>query len=516
MRGVVGTTLVIMLVGLSACSKDSAQPQVEPAAAPAAPNELTPNSVTPNTVTLSWRDVSSDETGFRIERSTAGANDFQLAGSVNANVQLFIDRTVTAEQSYDYRVRSIRTGVESQPSETVRVTATTNAAPTVPGTPTPENRLQELDPTSTVVLSWQASDPDGDTLTYDVYFGSTFATLARVSEAQTSTEYALSTAFESNRSYFWQVVATDRAGVIRRSPVWVFSTVTERVDVPEGPFVMGAPSGDFVHPGNPVSVRAFDIDRFEITNAQYVNFLNQVRELGLVKVSGGIVYNAAGTQEYADVHQEVRQGPGDIDSALGYTPGDSLFFVVEGWDNFPVVQVSWFGANAYAEYFGRALPSEAEWEKAARGTSSDLGTRTFFAGTPEELVLGLGFPYPWGAEADNTRGNFDNSGDPFENQTRVRTTPVGYYNGSIRAGYQTGDGASIYGCEDLSGNVWEWTADVYEIYMSPHRPPTSGHYRAIRGGDYDRGIGSATCWNRSFAMPNVRDRAIGFRTVSAE
>ncbi|MEZ4651298.1 MAG: SUMF1/EgtB/PvdO family nonheme iron enzyme [Candidatus Eisenbacteria bacterium] len=515
MRRVLGTTLGIMLIGLSACSEDSSQPQVEPEPAPAAPNELTPNSVTPTSVTLSWRDVSTDETGFRIERSAAGANDFQLAGNVNANVQVFIDRTVTADQSYDYRVRAVRTGVESQPSETVRVTAKTNAAPSVPGSPTPENRLQELDPNSTVVLSWNASDPDGDTLLYDVYFGSTFASLSQVSDAQTSTEYALTTTFEPNRSYFWQVVVTDGAGIIRRSPVWVFSTVIERVDVPEGPFVMGAPSGEFFHPGNPISTRSYDIDRFEITNAQYVNYLNQARELRLIKVTGGIVYDAAGIEEYADVHQEVRQGSGDLDSALRYASGDSLFFVLDGWDNFPVVQVSWFGARAYADFFGRDLPTEAEWEKAARGTSVDLGTETYFAGTPEEVTVGVGFPYPWGADADNSRGNFDNSGDPFENQARVRSTPVGYYDGSIRAGYQTTSGASIYGCEDLSGNVWEWTQDAYDIYRAPHEPPQIGHYRMIRGGDYDRGIGSATCWNRSFARPEIRDRGIGFRTVSA-
>ena len=519
MRRVLGTILCL-LAGVIGCGKDPAKPVVGPEAAPRAPVELAPIATTPTAVTLGWRDSSTDETGFRIERSITGANDFATAGTVAANIQIFIDRTVTSEQTYDYRVRAERAAELSEPSDLATVKATVSTAPAAPGTPAPANRSQEIDPAASIVFSWTAEDADGDALVYDVLFGETFGTIAPVSSRQSGTEYALTVSLLKNRSYFWQVIVRDPAGLVRRSPVWVFSTVVEREQIPGGYFVMGSPEGTpFFHPGNPIRTEPISMDRYEITNAQYVNFLNQARELGLAKVSGGIVYDGSGTYPLADVAPATRRSPiGDEDSAIGYLIADSLFYVIEGWDNFPVIQVSWYGAKTYAQFFGRRLPTEAEWEKAARGTSPDLGTRSFEIVEPDTsytAVLGIGYPYPWGAEADNDRGNFDDSGDPFENQTRVRSTPVGYYDGTVRGGYQTRSGSSPYGCDDMAGNVWEWTNDAYDPYQNPHHPPTQGRSRVIRGADYERGIGSATTWNRSYVAPTIRDRAIGFRTAGA-
>lgn len=505
----------VLLLGAAACSEDSSGPTVVPVAAPRAPSLLAPTATSTSSVTLGWRDVSTDETGFRIERAASGSGDFTVAGTVQANIQIYLDRGVTAGQTYDYRVRAVRDDVIGDPSTTVSVRAVANEAPAVPTPLEPADAAENLDPAATVVLRWAASDPDGDNLSYDVLFGATFASMTVVSSGQTTTEHTLAATFQRNRSYFWQIVVRDAAGVVRRSPTWVFSTEIDRDEVPAGYFVMGSPAGGaFEHPGNPVATSAIEMDRREITNTQYVNFLNQARDRGLLRVSGGVVYDASGVYPYADIARPTRRSTiGDEDSAIGWEGADSLFFVVAGWEDFPAVQVSWYGAQAYAEFFGRSLPTEAEWEKAARGTAPDLGTQTYFAGTDSAVVLGLGFPYPWGTEPDLARGNFDDSGDPFENQARVRSTPVGYFDGTVRGGYQTRPGAGPFGHQDLAGNVWEWTNDAYDIYQNPHEPPDHDRSRVIRGGDYDRGIGSAQTWNRSFVAPELRDRAIGFRTV---
>jgi hypothetical protein len=109
----------------------------------------------------------------------------------------------------------------------------------------------------------------------------------------------------------------------------------------------------------------------------------------------------------------------------------------------PVVGVSWEMADAYCKWLGARLPTRAEWNFAARGTS----LRAFAHGD----------------QIANNQANGLNSGDPFE----PGTTPVGYYNGRDQKGYQTQDAFSLYGAYDMTGNVWEWCSDVREDKKAP-------------------------------------------------
>ncbi|MFQ6016387.1 MAG: formylglycine-generating enzyme family protein [Anaerolineae bacterium] len=212
-----------------------------------------------------------------------------------------------------------------------------------------------------------------------------------------------------------------------------------------------------------VYLDAFYIDRHEVTNAEYAEFLN---------VMGGHQGRCGG-------HDCIDTKDQDPDSHILYRGGGYMVeggYVVEaGYERHPVIKVSWYGAKAYCEYYGKRLPTEAEWEKAARGPT--------------------GFVYPWGDEFDANKANVDQHvGD---------TTPVGNYRGGI----------SPYGAYDMAGNVWEWVADWYRAYPgSEHRSEFFGSkYKVVRGGSWNHPPGDARGAVRDIAHPARRIHVVGFR-----
>jgi formylglycine-generating enzyme required for sulfatase activity len=184
-------------------------------------------------------------------------------------------------------------------------------------------------------------------------------------------------------------------------------------------------------------------------------------------------------------------------------------------ENFPVVGVSWFEASAYCSWLSTKtgslyrLPTEAEWEKAARGGDYLDGDDSRQVPNPIPQRR-----YPWGNEIDGSYANYIDSGDPYDNGL----TPVGYYDGSVYGDFVTNDNASPYGAYDMAGNVYEWIKDYYqeryntETVTNP-QGPKRGPGNVIRGSAFLYETFKQRCAYRGSYYSSFRGPYIGIRCV---
>jgi len=224
------------------------------------------------------------------------------------------------------------------------------------------------------------------------------------------------------------------------------NTPPDMVYVPAGAFAMGTNSGDpqgdhgprlnaDAVPEHRVTLPAFFIDKTEVTNEAYAHFCEAVHY------------------------------PPPPDWTNGTFPA--------GQGDFPVSRVDWYEASAYARWAGKRLPTEAEWEKAARGTDGRL--------------------YPWGSEWDGSRA--------VANDTHPEA--VGKHP----------TGASPYGALDMAGNVFEWVADWYQAYPGAkvQFPEYGTQFKVVRGGGFSGFEFVNRTFYRSVAKQDTRSEWIGFR-----
>ena len=259
----------------------------------------------------------------------------------------------------------------------------------------------------------------------------------------------------------------------------------DMVVIPAGEFIMGSRPGEGLsdeRPQRSVLLRAFLIDRLEVTNARYEQF---------VKAAG----HAAPTNPNPSVTLWSEGRP------------------IPGSDSHPVVNVSWHDAVAYCAWAGKRLPTEAEWEKAARGTDgrrypwgnewsvAKANSASYWAGRTIEFRDTIEWKAFWvegeGARISKARGL----------KGEVLTLPVG----------SLPEGASPYGLLDMAGNASEWVQDWFEPYYylrAPHenpRGPDGKLLKVVRGGSWLKPASSLRTTDRDYGFPDDQQSGTGFR-----
>jgi formylglycine-generating enzyme required for sulfatase activity len=255
--------------------------------------------------------------------------------------------------------------------------------------------------------------------------------------------------------------------------------VEEMVRIPAGTLVMGSDDGEPAEkPVHRVILAAFSIDRFEITNAEFSAFV----------AATGHITNAEAT----GVGWDWNGGWKRVKGASWRHP-HGLASSLRGLERHPVVQVSWIDAQAYCRWRGKRLPTEAEWERAARG---DGGRIYPWSNQPPHVGKRYRASYgsDWCCRAD--------AGDEY-----LFTAPVGSFP----------LGRSPFGLEDMAGNVWEWVEDWFdqEFYRrSLSENPvndTAGKRRVIRGGGWGNNPSGLRSTLRHANLPDIGLSMVGFR-----
>ncbi len=235
----------------------------------------------------------------------------------------------------------------------------------------------------------------------------------------------------------------------------------QKIFVKGGTFMMGSPEGEgetWEKPQHKVTVSDFYIGKYEVTNAQYAEFLNAKGN----QTEGGYTW--------LDINDEYCQ----IEKV-----GDK-FQAKSGKDNYPVIEVTWYGARAYAQWVGGRLPTEAEWEYAARGGNKSNGYKYSGSNTIDDVA------WYWNNSSDRTK----------------------------QVGTKQSNELGIY---DMSGNVWEWCNDWYGGYSSdaqtnPQGPDTGGD-PVLRGGSWGGIASYCRVAYRLYNYPYSSFADYGFRVV---
>lgn len=235
---------------------------------------------------------------------------------------------------------------------------------------------------------------------------------------------------------------------------------TQQVRIPAAALLMGTADNhgaDDERPLHQVRISTFSIDRYEVTNARYLRCVN------------------AG----------VCQSP-----LLTSSAKRAAYFAQPEFADYPVIFVDWDRANAFCRFDGGRLPTEAEWELAAKGPA------------PSQRI------FPWGdAPPDCSKANMGGEQNCVGDTDRVGRRLLG---------------ASVYGVHDLAGNVWEWTADWYGPHYYAESPtidpkgPASGTLKVMRGGCFASGASSLRVSCRKAELPGTWAPNVGFRCVRPE
>lgn len=341
-----------------------------------------------------------------------------------------------------------------------------------PAQPSPANNEGSANISST--LSWTMNAIDKDNLVYDVYLeAGNPEPSVQIASSQTDTILNPGE-LQKDTTYYWQVIARNSLGLRMIGPVWSFTTDDgtiipgQMVYIPAGTFQMGCnPNKNGVFgcpddelPQHNVYLDAYYMDKYEVTNEQY-------RQC----VAAGVCF--------------LRQND---------TMNHKNYATDPAYSNYPVIAVSWSDARTYCTWAGKRLPTEAEWEKAARGPAASV--------------------FPWGDETpDCTYSNLAEYNQNNYPYCVEDTVPIGSYAKDV----------SAYGVVDMAGNVSEFVNDWYQPdyysyspLVNPQGPEDTGYLdRGIRGGSWAKSSGCGRNSTRHCYISATEWSSTGFRCAAS-
>lgn len=289
--------------------------------------------------------------------------------------------------------------------------------------------------------------------------------------------------------------------------------------VPEGKMILGDLFGEGAadeHPTQNVMISQFSIGMYDVTNGLYAAWLTKsIKEGKLIYLSEfdkkGQVIDLAG-------HLICKTIENDSYSQISVTQDNvlgTIFRPIPGKDNYPVINVTWYGAQAYCEDNQYRLPTEAEWEKAAAMSldKNDQSLRKFRYGFGQDSI-------------DKTWANYKYNPAPITN-FKVSTSEIGFYNGlnllplssDDPKQLRTHDAKSPVGAYDMSGNVFQWVSDWYGPYPSSQeliknpKGPSEGKKKIAKGGCYASLAEELRVSKRLPLSPEHCDSYTGFRVA---
>ncbi len=418
------------------------------------PAELTAKALDDSRVVIAWKEQTTFETGFIIQRKESGGR-FKTIGKVKANVTKVVDKGLSYRKLYFYRVAAITSHNVSGFSNIVSV-QTFFPSPT-------SLRINKVSDNS-VKLTWKDKCSfESGYLVERRLEGESFKVVARL---KANSKQFIDHDLDPTLVYYWRVAAFTK------------QNVSDYV----GPKPYRIVPLEFVLiPGERVGSTkkyAFSITKYEITNRQYARFLEEALKQKKIRMKQKkLEFHYKGDKRWKKGWYPVLD-LADPDVHIHFLNG--RFRVESQYADHPVTEVPWFGAFAFAEFYHCRLPTEEEWEAVALGTKGAI--------------------YPWGDDIDSSRANYWNSKDPWDNGT----TPVGFYDGKIHRGFATRNSSSSDGAYDLAGNVWEWTNSFWS---------DESKMRVLRGGSWHDGPEAITITSRQAEDPRHASRYVGFRVL---
>jgi len=396
-----------------------------------------------NSIDLSWTDNCSFEDGFIIERDD-GSGTFVEIGDLGANFTFYSDEDMEYYTVYRYRVAAYTATDQSNYTPIINVQSPVDITP---------SDLVATSYDTEIYLEWQDNSIAEEGFRVQRDDGTGYVQIAEVAADVTSyTDYDL----DYGTEYNYRVLAfangqeSDYTNEATGSIAWLYS---EWRTIAAATYTLGPPSATFEH-----AEAEFEIMTYEVTNSQYEAFMEEAL------VAGEIVYD--------ELVGNFRGGA--VDSVIynlamtgSHILWDGSAFTIEpGYELHPVVGVSWHGADAFASFYGWSLPTEEQWEIAARGDTE--------------------FDYPWGNNDPTCDlANFSGCSDEL--------LPVG----------QT-TGVSPFGVYDMVGNAWEWTDSFFDGANDSY---------VLRGGSWSNYTDNLKVWYPSEGIPTATYNTIGFRCV---